>query len=85
MAKMDLDKYRDFINNNLVICYSFPEKSSRIMDDNEIAYYLEHPCVFESGISTYPNEKLCELYKMIYGEDPDIEGVVCVHETMRIE
>lgn len=82
---MDLDKYRDFINNNLVICYSFPEKSLRIMDDNEIVYYLKYPCAFKSSIATYPNKELRELYKMIYGKNPDIEGIVCVHETIRIE
>ena len=74
-----LDYYREFINKNLII-HNNKHNTNRIMNDEDILSYLNNPCRIISNTCNYPNKQLIELYNMIFGKYPKINGITYIHD-----
>lgn len=82
--KSYLDYYREFINRNLIV-HNNKHNIDYIMNDEDIVSYLNNPCRIISNTCNYPNERLKDLYKIVFCKQPKIKSVMYIHERTFID
>lgn len=81
---IDLNNYRDFINNNLIV-HNDQYNIDYVMSDEDILFYLNNPCKIISNTCNYPNERLKDLYKIVFYKQPKIKSVMYIHERIFLD
>lgn len=81
---IDLNNYRDFINNNLIV-HNDQYNIDYVMSDEDILFYLNNPCKIISNTCNYPNERLKDLYKIVFYKQPKTKSVMYIHERIFLD